>query len=127
MHSCSAPHHILCTASRLCSTRRPPALPEGPCIAYAATQDRRLDWCLQGGKVTSPDQADMVQLVSVGGEELLWYRAPQRIDVALIRGTTADLDGNVSFEREALFLDSLNQVSSKLLRGEGLRAGSRCS
>ena len=55
----------------------------------------------------------MVHLVNVGGEELLWYRAPPRIDVALIRGTTADLDGNVSFEREALFLDSLNQVSSK--------------
>ena len=68
---------------------------------------------MQGGKVTSPDQADRVQLVHVGGEELLWYRAPPRIDGALIRGTTADLDGNVSFEREALFLDSLNQVRSK--------------
>eukprot|EP00891_Asterochloris_glomerata_P002912 jgi/Astpho2/2912/fgenesh1_pg.00050_%23_154_t len=84
----------------------------------------------QGGKVTSPDQADRVQLVHVGGEELLWYRAPPRIDVALIRGTTADLDGNVSFEREALFLDSLNQAGcfslhlqlTTLHRGAGVGA-----
>lgn len=37
-------------------------------------------------------------------------QAPQAIGVALLRGTTADLDGNVSFEREALFLDQLNQA-----------------
>ena len=35
---------------------------------------------------------------------------PAKIDVALLRGTSADLDGNVSFEREALFCDQLNQA-----------------
>ena len=35
---------------------------------------------------------------------------PDKISVALLRGTTADLDGNVSFEREALYLDQLNQA-----------------
>ena len=30
--------------------------------------------------------------------------------MALLRGTTADLDGNVSFEREALLCDQLNQA-----------------
>lgn len=37
-------------------------------------------------------------------------QAPQAIGAALLRGTTADLDGNVSFEREALYLDQLNQA-----------------
>ena len=37
-------------------------------------------------------------------------QAPQAIGVALLRGTTADLDGNVSFEREALLVDQLNQA-----------------
>ena len=30
--------------------------------------------------------------------------------MALLRGTTADLDGNVSLEREAMLGDVLNQV-----------------
>lgn len=66
---------------------------------------------LQGGKLTSPQQPDLVKLVKVGSEEKLWYRAPKKIHVALLRGSTADLDGNISFERETLFLDGLNQVS----------------
>lgn len=65
---------------------------------------------LQGGKLTSPQQPDLVKLVKMGSEEKLWYRAPKKIHVALLRGSTADLDGNISFERETLYLDGLNQV-----------------
>ena len=66
--------------------------------------------CLQGGKLTSPDQADIVHLVHMGKKQLLWYEAPAKVHAALLRGTTADLDGNISFEKEALYLDSLNMV-----------------
>ena len=45
-----------------------------------------------------------------GAEEYLWYKVPKRIDVAILRGTTADVDGNVTFEKEAMLADSLNQV-----------------
>lgn len=50
-------------------------------------------------------------MVQVAGRELLWYEAPRRIDVALLRGTYADEDGNISVEHEALLQDLLNQVS----------------
>ena len=46
----------------------------------------------------------------MGGRELLWYQAPPAIHAALLRGTTADEDGNISFEDEAFYADSLNQV-----------------
>ena len=65
---------------------------------------------MQGGKLTSPDQADIVHLVQMGKKQLLWYEAPPKLHAALLRGTTADLDGNISFEKEALYLDSLNMV-----------------
>ena len=58
----------------------------------------------------------MVELVNIGGRELLWYKAPPRIDVALIRGTSADLDGNISFEQEPFFADALNQVCAGACR-----------
>ena len=70
---------------------------------------------LQGGKLTSTDQADIVHLVTMGTKQLLWYEAPPKVHAALLRGTTADLDGNISFEKEALYLDSLNMVTATCL------------
>lgn len=43
------------------------------------------------------------------GEEYIFYPAP-KITVALLRGSLADEEGNVSFEKEPLLLDSLNQA-----------------
>lgn len=62
--------------------------------------------------MTSPSQEDIVKRVQVGGRSLLWYKAPV-IQVAVLRGTTADTDGNISFEREAMFCDNLNQVGRR--------------
>lgn len=62
-----------------------------------------------GGRVNTLTDEDIVKLVEVDGEEWLFYKAT-RIDVALIRGTSADPSGNISVEKEALTLDCLAQA-----------------
>ncbi len=42
----------------------------------------------------------------LGGEEYLFYKA-RPIDVAILRGTSADPDGNITMEKEALILEAL--------------------
>ncbi len=54
-----------------------------------------------GGKLNDAAKEDLVEVVEVGGEELLYYRLP-RPGVAILRGTTADEWGNVSMEKEGL-------------------------
>ena len=57
--------------------------------------DPRLD----GGKMNDVTTEDIVKLVEFDGEEWLYYPVP-KFDVAIIRGTTADENGNVSVEEE---------------------------
>ena len=48
----------------------------------------------------------MVRAIEIDGEQWLFYKAFP-INVAIIRGTTADHNGNISMEKEALTLDNL--------------------
>lgn len=61
---------------------------------------------IEGGKVGGHSGPDLVEQMVFGGQEKLFYPAFP-IDVALLRGTTADTDGNVTMEKEAVVADAL--------------------
>ncbi|MCR9086246.1 MAG: acyl CoA:acetate/3-ketoacid CoA transferase [Rhodobacteraceae bacterium] len=62
-----------------------------------------------GGRLTAETTEEIVRLMEIDGAPMLFYRA-RPIDVALLRGTTADTAGNVTMENEALTIDNLAQA-----------------
>ena len=66
-----------------------------------------IDPRLDGGAANTCTVRDMVELIEIGGEEKLFYKT-FKVDVSIIRGTTADENGNISLEHEALFADPLS-------------------
>jgi len=61
---------------------------------------------LEGGRLNAISAEELVQVVELAGKEYLFYPAFP-ISIGLIRATTADEEGNLTMEREALTLESL--------------------
>jgi propionate CoA-transferase len=61
---------------------------------------------VEGGKINAVTKEDLVEVLELGGEEWLWYK-PFPLNVALIRGTSADEKGNITIEHEAVSLEIL--------------------
>jgi propionate CoA-transferase len=64
-----------------------------------------------GGKQSARAQDDLVELIGIGGKDYLLFK-PFHVDFALVRGTTADEDGNITMEHEAVFGEMLSMAQA---------------
>jgi propionate CoA-transferase len=62
---------------------------------------------IEGGRLNAVSPEEVVRVIELDGDEFLFYPC-RALDVAFLRGTTADEEGNVTMEREAATLDSLS-------------------
>jgi propionate CoA-transferase len=65
-----------------------------------------IDPRLEGGKLNSSAKEDLVHLIDFAGEPWLHFPCPQ-VDVAIIRGTEADENGNITLTKEGVLLEQL--------------------
>ncbi|MCF8009113.1 MAG: malonate decarboxylase subunit alpha [Halanaerobiales bacterium] len=61
---------------------------------------------VEGGKMNEVTTEEVVEIIVIDGEEYLRYK-PFTVDIALIRGTTADEKGNLTMRKEGFINESL--------------------
>ncbi len=74
--------------------------------------DPRLD----GPGLNSRSREELVKVVHLEGKEYLYYKTP-KIDVAFIKGTAVDPNGNITFEKECLTVDALSTAQATKANG----------
>ena len=80
-----------------------------PGILTKTGMDTFVDPLLLGGRMNEKTTENIVSRVTFDGDTWLFFRSID-MDVAIIRGTTADEDGNISTEHEGSFLGIYDQV-----------------
>jgi propionate CoA-transferase len=99
------PQGVVSTLFRNLAARKPGLISY---VGLGTFIDPRID----GGKLnqkTKKEGGDLVKLMEIEGREILFYKLPP-INVAIIRGTTADTNGNITMEKEALTIEVLAQA-----------------
>lgn len=71
---------------------------------------------LEGGSLNEVSRQKYVEVVNFNGEEFLFFKTIY-LNVCVIRGTTADINGNITFEKEALQNDAL--VTAQAVHNNG--------
>ncbi len=93
--------------------------------AAASRQNRHLskiglnlfvDPRVEGPGLNDISKDEWVRVTQVEGETMLSYRTPQ-FNIAFIRGTSADPNGNISFEKECVTVDALTLAQATKANG----------
>jgi propionate CoA-transferase len=69
-----------------------------------------------GGRQNASARDELIELITIDGQEWLRFK-PLRFDVAILRGTTADEDGNISMEQEAIPGEMLSMAQATRRQG----------
>lgn len=81
----------------------------GPGVISQVGLETFIDPRQGGGRLNTKTKEDIVKLIELGGQKYLHYPA-MPINCAVIRGTCADVNGNISMEEEANFPDAFAQA-----------------
>jgi propionate CoA-transferase len=100
MEAYCLPQGVLAQLYREIAAKRPGILTK---VGLGTFVDPRLE----GGKMNSVTREDIVKVVEFEGEEWLFYKSFP-IDVALIRGSVVDENGNLTMDREGILLEALS-------------------
>jgi len=71
---------------------------------------------LEGGKINDITTEDIVEVIEVSGKEFLFYKTFP-INVAIIRGTSVDVEGNLTMEEEVGFFAMLSIAQAAKVNG----------
>jgi len=91
---------------------------KGPGVITKIGLDTFIDPRREGGKMNASAKEDLVEVMTIDGEEWLRYK-PVPIDVAIIRGTSADEDGYISFEEEVHY-DEVTSMAAAAKNNGGI-------
>ena len=77
-----------------------------------------IDPRLEGGRANRKTKEDVAEVMDIGGSEYLFFPS-FGLDVAILRGTTMDMNGNVTMEDEVTYMDIL-EVAQAVKRNGGI-------
>ncbi len=92
------------------------AIAGSPGVLTKVGLDTFVDPRRSGGRMNQVTTGEIVRRVDFDGEEWLYYPAIP-VDVAIIRGTTADEAGNITMEHEGSYLGVLDQAMAAHKKG----------
>jgi len=81
-------------------------------VGIGIYSDPRIDTCA----LNAISKKEIVKVQHIEGKDYLFFHTP-KIDIAFIKGTTVDPNGNISFEKEYLSLDALAMAQATKRNG----------